>query len=269
VADLTALLNDLAAESAELESHVSSLSADDWKRDTPAEGWTIAHQIAHLAWTDDVAALAATDPEAFSARVQEALPRLATFVDEEAAAGAALPTSELLARWQAGRAALGAALASLPDGQKLPWFGPPMSAASMATARLMETFAHGQDVLDALGVTRVPTNRIRHVAHIGVRTRNFAYLVNDRTPPAEEFRVELTAPDGEIWTWGPEDAAQRVTGSALDFCLRVTQRRHLDDLDLKAVGDDANEWLSIAQAFAGPPGEGRPAMSSSTPKPSA
>lgn len=127
----------------------------------------------------------------------------------------------------------------------------------MATARIMETWAHGQDVADALGVHREPSARLRHVAHIGVRARDFAHAVHSLPAPAEEFRVELTAPDGQVWTWGPEDAAQRVSGSALDFCLLVTQRRHRDDCALVAVGPDAERWLDIAQAFAGPPGGGR------------
>jgi uncharacterized protein (TIGR03084 family) len=148
-------------------------------------------------------------------------------------------------------------LRDFPEGQKLPWYGPPMSPASMATARFMETWAHALDVYDALGVGHAPTDRIRHVAHLGVRTRNFAFGVHGLTAPAEEFRVELTAPSGEIWTWGPEGAAQRVTGSAYDFCLRVTQRRHRDDLDLVATGPDADRWLDVAQAFAGPAGAGR------------
>ncbi|PRC49818.1 wyosine base formation domain-containing protein, partial [Mycobacterium sp. ITM-2017-0098] len=107
-------------------------------------------------------------------------------------------------------------------GRKLAWFGPPMSAASMATARLMETWAHGLDVADTLGVRRVPTARLRSIAHIGVRTRDFAYMVNGLTPPAEPFHVKLSAPDGSTWAWGPEDAAQRVTGSAEHFCMLVT-----------------------------------------------
>ena len=145
----------------------------------------------------------------------------------------------------------------VPDGTKLPWYGPPMSAASMATARLMETWAHGNDVADALGARREPTARLRHVAHIGVRTRDFAYLVRQEPPPTEPFRVELTGPDGEVWTWGPADAAQRVTGPALDFCLLATQRVHRADTALVATGPDADQWLDIAQAFAGPPGDGR------------
>lgn len=256
--DLAGLLADLDAEGADLDALVAPLSGADWARPTPAVGWTVAHQIAHLAWTDEVALLAATDADAFGVALTEALPRIETFVDDAATDGANTPPAQLLARWRGGRAALAQALAAAPAGTKLPWFGPPMSPASMATARLMETWAHGQDVADTLGATRAPTARLRHIAHIGVRTRDFAYAANGRTPPGEPFRVELVGPDGDTWAWGPEDAAQRVSGPALDFCLRVTQRRHRDDLDLRAEGADAEEWLSIAQAFAGPPGKGRP-----------
>jgi uncharacterized protein (TIGR03084 family) len=143
------------------------------------------------------------------------------------------------------------------DGRKLPWFGPPMSAASMATARLMETWAHGLDVADALGVSRPATARLRSIAHIGVRTRDYAFAVNGLAAPADPFLVELRAPDGTTWSWGPADAAQRVRGSAEDFCMLVTQRRPRAELDVAADGADALTWLTIAQAFAGPPGAGR------------
>jgi len=127
----------------------------------------------------------------------------------------------------------------------------------MATARLMETWAHGLDVADTLGVKRPATARLRSIAHIGVRTRDFAFSINGLTPPAEPFRVELRAPDSSVWEWGPDDAEQRVTGAAEDFCMLVTQRRPQADLDVHPVGADAEQWLRIAQAFAGPPGPGR------------
>lgn len=258
MADLRARLDELTDECAALDALVTDLSPKDWTRPTPAPGWTIATQIGHLAWTDDVALLAATDPQQFDAELQKALHRIDTFVDEAAAERAALPPAVLLAGWRDGRQALRTALEQLPDGAQLPWFGPPMSASSMVTARLMETWAHGQDVADALGVRRRPTDRLRSVAHIGVRTRDFAFAVHGRPAPSEEFRVELSAPDGGTWTWGPQDASQRVTGPALDFCLLVTQRRNRADLALTASGEDATAWLDIAQAFAGPPGAGRP-----------
>lgn len=256
--DIAELATDLTAEGAELDDIVAALGEAGWRTPTPADGWTIAHQVAHLAWTDRVALLAATDPERFAEAVTAAAAEPAGFVDRAATEGAAVPPAMLLSDWRQGRVELADALRAVPAGVKLPWFGPPMSAVSMATARLMETWAHGQDVVDALGVTRTPTARLRHVAHIGVRTVGFAFAVHGKPPPPE-FRVELTGPSGESWTWGPDTASDRITGPALDFCLLVTQRRHPDDLAVTATGDSAREWVPIAQAFAGPPGTGRTA----------
>ncbi|MET9679742.1 TIGR03084 family metal-binding protein [Streptomyces coeruleorubidus] len=253
----TSVIDDLREESEELDRLVAGLSAPSWALATPAPGWTVAHQIAHLAWTDRSALLAVTDPDGFRTLVEKALAAPASFVDEGAEEDAGLPPADLLARWRDGRTALDEALRAAPPKARFPWYGPPMSAASMATARLMETWAHGQDVADALGVVRPPTDRLRHVAWLGVRTRDFAYGVHGLTPPSDPFRVELRAPSGGLWTYGPEDARQRVTGPALDFCLLVTQRAHRSDLALRADGPDADRWLDIAQAFAGPPGTGR------------
>jgi uncharacterized protein (TIGR03084 family) len=200
---------------------------------------------------------AATDEAGFATALEAALADPIGFVDAGADELAALAPAELLAEWRATRARLHETLVTVPDGRKLPWFGPPMSAASMATARLMETWAHGLDVADALGVKRPATERLRSIAHIGVRTRDYAFVINDLTPPTEPFLVELRAPGGDTWSWGPTDAAQRVTGSAEDFCFLVTQRRPLGALDITAHGPDAQRWLRIAQAFAGPPGPGR------------
>lgn len=258
---LEQVLADLTAEGDALEALVAPLDEAGWRTPVPAEGWDIATTIVHLAWTDEAAVAAGTDKEAWDALVLRGFEDPAGFVDAEAFAGAKASAEEILARWRAGRPALATMLREYPEGQKLPWFGPPMSPTSMATARYMETWAHALDVYDALGVTYEPTDRIKHVAHLGVRTRNFSFGVHELAPPAEEFRVELTAPSGELWTYGPEDAAQRLTGSAYDFCLLVTQRRHRDDLDLAATGADVDTWLGIAQAFAGPSGKGREATS--------
>ncbi|GGP48934.1 TIGR03084 family protein [Streptomyces calvus] len=257
VSDPSPVIDDLREESEELDRLVAGLSPRRWTLPTPAPGWTVAHQIAHLVWTDRSALLAVTDADGFRALTDKALAAPHTFVDEGAEEYARLAPADLLARWREGRAALEKALRNGPPGARFPWYGPPMSAASMATARLMETWAHGLDVADAIGVMRPPTARLRHVARLGVRTRDFAHRVHGLTPPADPFRVELRAPDGDLWTYGPEDAGQRVTGPALDFCLLVTRRAHRADLALTAEGPDADRWLDVAQAFAGPPGEGR------------
>jgi uncharacterized protein (TIGR03084 family) len=256
MADLGTLLTDLTDASAELDALVAPLPPDEWRRDTPAAGWTIAHQIAHLAWTDWVALLAATDANAFLAVAA----RIGTDPDGYVDRGAEeflTPPDELLATWRAGRATLADALFAVPAGVKLPWYGTRMSAMSMVTARLMETWAHGQDVADALGVTRTPTARLRHVAYLGFRTLGHSFAAHGRPEPEEPVRVELIGPAGDLWAYGPSDAANRLTGPALDFCLLVTQRRHRADLALVPAGRVADEWLDVAQAFAGPPGSGR------------
>jgi uncharacterized protein (TIGR03084 family) len=259
---LDELLDDLKAEGDRLWNTVSGLDAAGWATPTPAEGWTVATQVAHLLWTDEVAVIAATPTpegkEAWDALVLRAIEDPMGYVDQGAHEIARLAPEALLARWGAAREALPRALRDYPAGEKMPWFGPPMSPASMATARFMETWAHALDVYDALGIEPEATDRIRHVAHLGVRTRNFSFSVHGLEAPAEEFRIELAAPSGAVWTYGPETAEQRVTGSAQDFCLLATQRVHRDDTDLVATGADAEKWLTIAQAFAGPAGEGRP-----------
>jgi uncharacterized protein (TIGR03084 family) len=253
------LLEDLAAEGIALEEVLVALPPDDWALPTPAVGWTIAHQVAHLAWTDELALLAAGDPASFAARTAAGTPSAA--VGRAAAEGAAAAPAALLDRWRTGRDRLAEALAAVPDGVRLPWIGPPMSAASMATARLMETWAHGVDVGDALGRAPSSSRRLDHVAHLGVRARAFAFAAHRLPAPPVPIRVELIRGDGTCWVDGPEDAVQRVEGPLLDFCLRVVQRRPRAALALVAVGRDADRWLDVAQAFAGDPGagsEGRP-----------
>lgn len=252
---LSQVLADLQAEGDRLEALIAPLDETGWLTPTPATGWDVATQVAHLAWTDEVALKAATDKDAWDEVVLAAINDPSGFVDDGAAQVAG--DGDLGSRWRTARRSLAAALAAHPHGERMPWFGPPMSAASMATARLMETWAHSLDVHEALGAVVEDTDRIRHIAHLGIRTRDFAHRLHGLDAPAEEFRIDLVAPSEEVWTWGPEDAAQTLTGSAGDFCRLVTQRVHRADTDLVASGADADHWLDIAQAFAGPPGEGR------------
>lgn len=254
---LARVLADLVAEGDELDARIAALPDAGWATPTPAAGWTIAHQIAHLNWTDRLALLAIDRPDRLAEAMRQATADPAGFVDDAAAAGAELPPAELLTGWRAGRAELADRLAGVPPGRKLDWFGPPMSPASMATARLMETWAHGLDVTEALGQQPRPTGRLQHVARLAVRTRDFAFRLHGLPVPEAEFRVELTAPDGGCWQFGPAEAGQSVTGPAFDFCLLAVQRRHRRELALVATGPQAETWLGIMQAFAGPPGTGR------------
>ena len=255
--DMYALAGDLAAETAVTRDLVADLSEVGWRTPTPAPGWTIADQMGHLAYFDEMAVTSAVRPEEFAAELATAQASGAIDPDALAARYRDRSGAQILAWFDAARAVLLGTFAGLDPGLRVPWFGPAMSAASSLTARFMETWAHTQDIADALGVTREPTDRLRHVAHIGVGARAFSYAAHGLPLPDVPVFVELTAPSGDIWTWGPADATDRVRGPALDFCLLVTQRRHLDDLDLAIDGFAARQWMAIAQAFAGPPGAGR------------
>jgi enediyne biosynthesis protein E11 len=251
------VLADLAAEGDDLDLLLAGLSQERWQTPTPSPGWTVAHQVGHLASSDESTVAAVRDPGVFAARQAAMADNFQSAMDAAAAQFAAVAPAALLATWRAGRAEVISALASVPAGQRVPWVVAPLSPAAIASTRLMELVGHGQDIRDALGAAWAPTDRIRHVAWLGVRTRDFAMANSGLALPAAEFRVELTAPSGALWRWGPEDAAQRVTGPAADFCLLVTRRRHRDDLALRAEGSEASGWLDVAQAYAGPPSAGR------------
>jgi uncharacterized protein (TIGR03084 family) len=249
---LTELLDDLRAEQADLRALVARVELDIA---TPAAGWDVRDTVAHLAGSDVEALKAAARPEQFLAELPQVAQDIDGFLTGQLTSRRLLPREQLLDDWQRGCEAMLDAFAGVPAGTKIPWYGPPMSPASFATARLMEYWAHGQDVADALGLHRTPTARLRHICHLGVRTRGFAYANRGRVVPDVPVAVELVAPDGSTWSFG--DGEQRVTGPAQDFCLLVTQRRHRDDLALAAHGAAADDWLDVAQCFAGPPGPGR------------
>ena len=172
--------------------------------------------------------------------------------------GKDMSIEELMGWWRRERKKLLEAYSTLGRKDRLPWYGPTMSALSHATARLMETWAHGQDVFDALRLKRANTDRLRHVAHLGVTTFGWSYTNRGLEPPKTPVRVELTAASGSVWTWGPEDASDRISGPAEDFCLVVVQRRHVDDTSLEVVGETARDWMLKAQCFAGPATDGPP-----------
>jgi uncharacterized protein (TIGR03084 family) len=254
---LDEVLEDLMAEGAALDAAVANLAESGWRSATPAVGWDVATQLAHLAWTDEASLAAATSSSDWDRLVREAATDVSEFVDEAALAGSRFPARELLERWRTSRSALAVGLRDVPGGCKIAWFGPPMSATSMATARVMETWAQAIDVYEAIGVEPPLTDRVRHVALLGSITRAFAFRTHGLAAPEEPVFVSLTLPSGLVWTHGSPDATNVVTGSAYDFALFVTQRRHRNDLDLQARGQLADRWLTIAQAFAGPPGTGR------------
>lgn len=257
--DVQVVLDDLVAEQQALDAVVAGLEPAEWALPTPSPRWSITDQIGHLTYFDTTATLAIEQPDAFVAHREELIANFADelAVDEVTLGGfRALTPSEQLAEWRRRRNALEAAGRTLSDDTRVEWYGPSMGARSFLTARLMEVWAHGQDVCDAVGATRAPSDRLRHIAQLGVITRGWSYVVRGATKPDGEVRVELTAPSGSTWTWGPDDAADSITGPAVDFCLVVTQRRHVDDTELVVDGELARDWMTKAQAFAGAPTTG-------------
>lgn len=256
-ADVNAILDDLRAEQADLDRIVAPLPPQRWETPTPAEGWSVRDQISHLWYFDLRATLSAVDPARFTSELSDVVANPDRFMSVPVERGRAMQIGELLGSWRDGRVRLLDALAAADPAVRLPWYGPTMSLASFATARLMETWVHGQDIVDALGVEREPTPRLRHVAHIAVKARPFNYASNGKKLPDTDVYVAVRAPDGSTWEWNDPESADRVSGDALEFCLVTTQRRHISDTDLVVEGKRAAEWMAIAQAFAGPPGPGR------------
>ncbi len=251
--DVAAVAADLAAEHEALDAVLAGLTDEQWATPTPSPGWTVADQVGHLTYFDGAAVLALTDEAAFAASIGPLLEDM-----DRVTLHRHLAPAELLAAWRANRSRLLDVVRQVDPEGRAPWYGPSMSVRSFLTARLMETWAHGQDVVDAVGTTREATDRLRHICQIGFITRKWTYANRREELPAADVRLELVAPSGEVWRWGPDDAAQSVRGPALDFCLVVTQRRHVDDTALQTHGAAARDWMEKAQAFAGGATDGPP-----------
>jgi uncharacterized protein (TIGR03084 family) len=264
VANLSELLHDLDDEYGDCRRLVDALPSDapEWDLPTPAEGWAVRDQVSHLAFFDEAGRQAMVDPEGFARSAEQVMAATRDPMEIHLVRGRSMGGDELLSWWGGAHVAMMAAFVGADPSARLPWYGPPMGVLSFLSARLMETWAHGTDVADALGIVRPATDRLRHVAHLGVRSRPFSYLVRGRDVPPGSIELSLTSPAGDPWPFvaGSTDDGgpiATVTGPALDFCLVVTQRRHVADTALVVSGELATDWMSVAQAFAGPPGPGR------------
>lgn len=247
------LLDDLAHESHQLVQHLEPLSSEQWGLSTPAAGWAIQDQVTHLAFFDDATIMALQRPAEFRSFADGLMSAGMDFPNQIAQNHRILAPRDMLNWLVTARAELLDVLDSMGPKQRMPWFGPDMGAASAATARLMETWAHGQDIYDALGTEHPRSPGLRSIAHLGVATFAFSHRLHGVDIPAAAVHIALDAPDGDLWTWGPPDSVNSVCGPAEDFVLVVTQRRHWTETELVARGSVARGWLELAQAFAGSP----------------
>ena len=248
------LLDDLVAEQQYLDAQLADLPDEVWQHDTPCRGWMVRDVISHLAEVDEMATMVASG----AARSMPAGERSADGTRSAMQDSSRHMTRiQLVDWWRAGRDRMEAALRTHDGRDRMPWAGPPMSARSFATARLMECWSHGLDALDGASIEPIHSDRLQHIAHLGYITRQFAYQTRGMEANVEPLRVELTLPSGVEWSRGDESATNVVRGAAPDFCRVVTQRIHYADTGLHYTPGAAEEFLQVAQTFAGPPGEGR------------
>ena len=256
--DLAALAAHLDEETAVLLATIDAAGEKAWATPTPSAGWIVADQVGHLAYFDEAATASVAGPERFAPYLDEAVALGAELCDVVAARSRDVAPAARRDSLVEARTTMVAAMEAAGPSTRVPWYGPDFSVASAMTGRIMETWAHGQDVYDALGVAHPVTAALFDVARLCARTRANSYAAHGMVVPATAVAVELAAPDGQRWRFG-DDGGDRLCGDAVEFCLIATQRRHRADTSLVADGAAADEWLSIAQAFAGPPGAGRAA----------
>ncbi|WP_340151387.1 TIGR03084 family metal-binding protein [uncultured Sneathiella sp.] len=248
-------MSELLQEYRALDRFVSKLGPDGFNKLTPGTTRSVYDQLSHIAYFDKVSLLAIENPAAFADLAEEFAPKftekpLAETVREYLAIH---DPEELIDVWRGWYERLSAHLDDLPDKGRLPWFGPDMSVKSFATARLAQTWAHGQDIYDALGHQRDHTDRIKNIAHLGVITFDWSFTNRNMTPPETKVRVELVSPSGANWLWNDHPDLPSIVGRAEEFCLVATQRRNIRDTDLEITGADAMLWMENCQCFAGPP----------------
>jgi uncharacterized protein (TIGR03084 family) len=247
---------DLLAEADELHTFLATLKEEDWDRPTAFQEWTPWDVVAHLHFYDCVSLVSLEGREVFAERRDALVKAMKEGVSNaELGQGAfgELEPSELLERWIRTCHAMAEQLGESDPKRRLPWFGPDMGVRMFTTARLMETWAHGQEIYDLMGVTRTPSDRLRHIATIGVKTFGWTFVNRGLEAPGPPPHVRLMAPSGEIWEWHEPSERECIRGDALDFCHVVTQGRNVADTKLEVIGDVAAQWMSIAQCFAGGP----------------
>ncbi len=247
---------DFRDESDALFALLEPLDERDWARETQFKAWTINDIIAHLHIGNYLADLSLNDSAAFTAFMKRlAVPAQpgARRLDATHAWLDGVRNRDLLLRWREFYGEMSGRFALADPKRRVKWVGPDMSVLSSITARLMETWAHGQAIYDLLGRERKDTDRIRNVAVIGINTFGWTFANRGLPVPVQRPYVRLAAPSGATWEWGEPDPANGVEGSAVEFCQVVTQVRNIADTGLKVVGETAASWMSIAQCFAGPP----------------
>jgi uncharacterized protein (TIGR03084 family) len=262
---LKAQVDDLRAEGRELDALLARLTDADWARETAFKRWTVWDVVAHLHLSDHMGMTSLAGEAQFRTLMRDMRDAGVPMTAYARRWLGDLPGAALRDRWRALLVALCDGLEASDPERRLAWAGPGMKPRMFATARQMETWAHGSEIHDLLGIERRETDRIRNIATIGVRTFGWTFANRKIDPPAPAPFVRLTAPSGAVWEWNEPQADNCVEGRAVEFCQVVTQTRNVADTQLRVLGEPARRWMAIAQCFAGPP-EDPPAPGARVPR---
>lgn len=247
---------DFLDESDALHELVRNFSDRDFERPTLFKAWTINDILAHLHLGNILADLALTDEDKFyrfRGDVQRIRDAGATYTEATDQKLDGLRGAALRITWRERYHAVAENFAAADPKARVKWVGPDMSVRSCISARLMETWSHGQAIYDLSGVERTDTDRIRNIVVLGINTFGWTFANRDEKPPSEKPYVCLTAPSGATWQWNDPSQVNRIDGSAAEFCQVVTQTRNIADTALVTRGESAGRWMAVAQCFAGPP----------------
>jgi uncharacterized protein (TIGR03084 family) len=247
---------DFRDESTALFDLLEPLTEQEFDTPTLFKQWTLNDVLSHLHFFNRLADHSLRDKPQFeriAAELQAARAENDDLVAITDTLLEGLKGRALLAEWQAYFVGMGEAWREADPKQRLTWFGPSMSVRSSISARLMETWAHGQAIYDLMGVERIDTDRVRSIAVMGVNTFGWTFMNRGLEVPGDPPHVRLTAPSGERWEWHTPSESNRIAGRAVDFCQVVTQVRNIADTGLVVAGETATRWMTFAQCFAGPP----------------
>lgn len=242
---------DFRAESAALYKLLQESDASRFDEPTQFKDWSINTVLQHLHFWNQMATYQLTDEPELLATLKAMSCASGGMRAYEAAHFSGISGKALLDIWWNGVDETANVFATCDPKARLKWAGPDMSARSSMTARLMETWAHGQEVYDHLGAVRVNEDRIQNIVVLGVNTYGWTYQARGLTPPGSMPHLVLTAPSGAVWTYGEASDASRIEGLAEEFCQVVTQTRHIADTRLRLHGLVAEDWMRRAQCFAG------------------
>jgi uncharacterized protein (TIGR03084 family) len=245
------ILSDLLAEQSLVDCLVADLTEEQWLKPLAyCEKWNIKDAIIHIAFFDyaarklmkgeaeDLVTLAAAESG------QDEYIRATTFHH--------LAGTEVMSWWREERTRMNAAFYGKQAKDRVPWApGLPMSAKSLASARLMELWAHSVDIYDALGLDPVVKDRITSTLFLSWQARPNAYRINQLEMPDTPIYLELVLPSGGIWAKGDPDASNYIKGSAKEWALAAVRRRNWMDTELVVAGEEARRYAAIVQTYAG------------------